>query len=378
MVGGGIIGSWAALHLVEAGAEVTLFEQFPLPHTRGSSHGMSRAFRYLGEHELGRLDYSFARWLALERQFGQTMFVRTGLINLGPPGDSDLEHFMSVLRGGNRPVEWLDSATIADRYPMLNYPSEWGAAYDPNGGLLLAHRCLGAVQSQFVERGGTIETARVKGVERDAEQGVEIEVQAANSDANDRRSFDRAVVCAGPWTGKLVPNLAQHLTPLLTPVTYWHDPSGSYTASSGVPIVFNARLTGIYGIPGYEYPGMMKMLYHGGPESDPDLRDSVSADDFVEKVRCYIQAHLPSLRHESPAILETCMYTMTADGNPIIDRLGASVVVGCGFSGSGFKHSPATGLMLAALALGQDEAIPGDFRADRYLAQRLSCNQQQL
>ena len=51
VVGGGIIGSWAALHLAEAGVYTTLFEQFPLPHTRGSSHGLSRAFRFLGELE---------------------------------------------------------------------------------------------------------------------------------------------------------------------------------------------------------------------------------------------------------------------------------------------------------------------------------------
>ena len=67
VVGGGIIGSWTALHLAEVGARTTLFEQFPLPHTRGSSHGLSRAFRLLGDYELDRLDYSLDRWLALEK-----------------------------------------------------------------------------------------------------------------------------------------------------------------------------------------------------------------------------------------------------------------------------------------------------------------------
>ena len=61
VVGGGIIGSWTALHLAEAGVPTTLIEQFPMPHTRGSSHGLSRAFRFLGELELGRLDYSLDR-----------------------------------------------------------------------------------------------------------------------------------------------------------------------------------------------------------------------------------------------------------------------------------------------------------------------------
>ncbi|MCP4046823.1 MAG: FAD-dependent oxidoreductase [Gammaproteobacteria bacterium] len=371
VIGGGIIGSWAALHLAEAGVQTTLIEQFPLPHTRGSSHGLSRAFRFLGELELGRLDYSLTRWMTLQQTINERVFVKTGLLNFGPSGDPDLEGFMNVLKRGKRPVEWLDKKTIANRYPMLNYAQDWGAAFDPNGGILIAHRCLNAVQSRFIKLGGKIVTGTVESFESQGARDVTITTRNLDSNTVDSQSFDRAVVCAGPWTAKLVPSLKAHLSSLLTPVTYWHDPTGSYSASSGFPIIFNARLTGIYGLPAYEYPGMMKMLSHGGPESDPDQRDLVSSEDYVRKVKHYVKEHLPLLNHEKPAIQETCMYTMMSDGTPVIDRLNDTTVIGCGFSGSGFKHSPATGLMLAALALGQDEAIPTEFRADRYILRRL-------
>jgi len=371
VIGGGIIGSWTALHLAEAGAQVTLIEQFPLPHTRGSSHGLSRAFRFLGELELGRLDYSLNRWMALQKAIGETLFIKTGLLNFGPPGDPDLERYMNVLRDSGRPIQWLANETITNRFPMLNYSEDWGAAFDPNGGILVAHRCLNAVQSRFLELGGRVVFGCVKSIESQGERGVAIEMRTQDSNVTDIQSFDRAVVCAGPWTAKLVPRLKAHLSSLLTPVTYWHDPSGSYSASSGFPIIFNARLTGIYGLPACEYPGMMKMLYHGGPESDPDRRDEVSSESYVKKVKRYVREHLPLLDHEKPAIRETCMYTMMSDSNPVIDRLDNNTVIGCGFSGSGFKHSPATGLMLAALALGQDEAVPNEFRADRYALGRL-------
>jgi len=91
-----------------------------------------------------------------------------------------------------------------------------------------------------------------------------------------------------------------------------------------------------------------------GPETDPDTRDLASFKPYVKKVKRYVRDHLPLLDHRKPAILETCMYTMTPDSYPIVDRLADNLVVGCGFSGSGFKHSPATGWMLAALALEQD------------------------
>ena len=63
---------------------------------------------------------------------------------------------------------------------------------------------------------------------------------------------------------------------------------------------------------------------------------------------------------------------MTADSDPILDRLSEKVIVGCGFSGSGFKHSPATGKMLAAFALGQQNNLEEGFRADRYKLARFS------
>ena len=277
---------------------------------------------------------------------------------------------MEVLRNSERPVEWLDHETIAARFPMLSYPEEWGAAWDPNGGLLVAHQCLNAVQSQLLARGGRIITSRVESLVPDTRSGVRIDVRSSETGMTEQLSFDRVIVCAGPWTARLLPQLKEVLRTLLTPVTYWSDPTGRYSASSGLPILFNARLTGIYGLPSYEYPGLVKMLYHGGPESDPDTRDLASAEEYVEKVASYVRDHLPLLNHREPAIRESCMYTMSPDGNPVIDRLTDNVVAGCGFSGSGFKHAPATGRMLAALALDQDEAIPEGFRADRYVLSR--------
>jgi sarcosine oxidase/L-pipecolate oxidase len=372
VVGGGIIGSWTALHLAEQGVPTTLLEQFPLPHTRGSSHGLSRAFRLLGDDTLDRLDYSLDRWLALEREVGRALFVKTGLINLGPEGDAYLERYSGVLRDGGRPVRWLSGPEVAERYPMLRFREGWGAVWDPSGGLLLAHPCLQAVQDRFRALGGCVETAIVQSVTPGAGGGVDVELRTPWAGGTDGRSFDGLVVCAGPWTGKLVPRLAPYLESVLTPVTYWRDGSGRFSAEAGFPILFNARLTGVYALPSLEYPGLVKVLYHSGPATDPDARDRALPAPWVEKVQAYVEEHMPGLDSTAPAIYEPCMYTMTPDGQPIIDRLENGIVVGCGFSGSGFKHAPATGKMLAALALGREGALPSGFELGRYAAARFA------
>jgi len=133
--------------------------------------------------------------------------------------------------------------------------------------------------------------------------------------------------------------------------------NNSYSSKNGFPVIFNARYTNIYGIPELEYPGLVKILYHGGPFSDPDVRDFSDLNPIINHVREYIKNYLQMLDHESPAIIEKCMYTCTPDNFPIMDfhETNKNIIIGTGYSGSGFKHSPASGLILANLALGNHQ-----------------------
>ena len=67
----------------------------------------------------------------------------------------------------------------------------------------------------------------------------------------------KVVVCPGPWASKLFPELAPHLKTPVIPVTYWRDKTVAreYSVAEGFPVIFNARLTDVYGVPSYEYQG---------------------------------------------------------------------------------------------------------------------------
>ena len=61
----------------------------------------------------------------------------------------------------------------------------------------------------------------------------------------------------------------------------------------------------------------------------------------------------------------TCLYTVTPDHDFIIDRMPGNdrVVIGAGFSGHGFKFTPAIGRVLKDIVDGG--VAPERFRADR-------------
>jgi sarcosine oxidase len=63
-----------------------------------------------------------------------------------------------------------------------------------------------------------------------------------------------------------------------------------------------------------------------------------------------VQTRLPGLE-PAPLAPETCLYTMTADEDFVLDREGR-LVVAAGCSGHAFKFGPLLGDMLADLAVG--------------------------
>merc|ERR1712018_698134 len=71
----------------------------------------------------------------------------------------------------------------------------------------------------------------------------------------------------------------------------------------------------------------------------------------------------------NPSIEESCIYTVSPDNVHILDKhpKHPNIVVGCGFSGSGFKLGPVTGEFLANMATGKRTKFsPKPFMASRF------------
>src|SRR3981081_1049362 len=88
VLGVGGIGSAACYHLARAGLRVVGIEQFSIPHSRGSSHGVTRILRE-GLHENETYVPLVRRvlevWHELEKISGAQLSSRNGRLHIGLP-----------------------------------------------------------------------------------------------------------------------------------------------------------------------------------------------------------------------------------------------------------------------------------------------------
>ena len=174
----------------------------------------------------------------------------------------------------------------------------------------------------------------------------------------DRRSIEAetAIVAAGPWTGSLLRELAGLLRATREVVGWFEPTQAGLFASGRFPVFIVESRHGMhYGIPPHADTGLgagikIAKHRHRNETVDPDQYDrTVSADDEA-LIRAAAADHVPAANGRLVAA-KTCLYTMTPDGDFLIDRLpGASnVVVASPCSGHGFKFVPVVGEILADL-----------------------------
>ena len=133
----------------------------------------------------------------------------------------------------------------------------------------------------------------------------------------------------------------------------WLEPADPAPLRGGrLPVFLIESRHGIH----YGFPlrsGAIKVAkhHHRDQSVDPDAYDrTVSAEDEW-LIRAALAEHLPAANGRLIKA-KTCLYTMTPDGDFIIDRLPGApqIVVASPCSGHGFKFAPAIGDILADLA----------------------------
>jgi sarcosine oxidase len=359
VVGLGVIGLSTARALARRGLRVVGIDRFGSGHPATSSTGPSRSFRMAYEQavyvELAR--EALERWQRLERDLGERILLLTGQLDLGP--GSKLDALAAGMTAGDASFDELGPDAIAARLPELRPRPGERALFHADAGTVLADVAMRSLRSDAESAGADLSQP---------EAAVRLDVSGADATVEtDRGRVIRAatvVVAAGPWLGGLLTDIGVEvpLAPAVAQVTFVGLPS-----LEDRPGVADWQIdehgVGVYGhpVPGVGY----KVAFDAGSADawDPDAEEWAPEMDEAAALARWVAERMPAA---SPYLVrhQRHPWTMTPDGDFVIDRRGPLVIAG-GCAGHAFKFGPALGELVADLVEGRPRPGTERFALDR-------------
>lgn len=353
VVGLGAMGAATLWRLAERGVRAVGVDRFSPPHDQGSTHGESRIIRtayFEDPAYLPLVRRAFELWRELEPRSGEQLLTMTGAVMIGHADSAVVQGSLRTAREHALPHRLLRGADAAQRLPQHRLDPDDVVFEEEGGGVLRPEPAVAAMLRLAVELGATVMTDRsVRTVEQRAHAGVRLHLD--DGETLEARS---AVVCAGPWTGRLLPDFPVPLR-VERQVNAWFAVERAQDFSPAAFPVFIRELPGghfVYGLPGLDGATVKLAVHHEGPTVDPDDVPRHISDDDLRPLRDHAAERLHGVRPE-PVRAITCLYTNTPDERFVVDTMPGmpDVVVVSACSGHGFKFAPAVGDAAARLAL---------------------------
>ena len=350
VVGVGGMGSAATYELARRGRRVLGLEQFTIPHELGSSAGSSRIFRFAYfEHPsyVPLMRLAFARWQALERDFGERLLTVTGGLDMGLPTGRVVMGAKAACREHGLEHEVLRASEVTRRYPAWRLPAEFEAVHQPEAGFLPADRAIVAHATLARKLGADVRENEPIRSWKAVGDRVEVETDKGRYEAGS------LILAAGAWTGRLLARL-KGLTIPQRQVVGWFKTPGSEFAPERFPVfILDCPERGnFYGFPEQANEGFkIGKFRHRRQDVDPDTIDrSVTPEDAA--VLTWAERYLARPMGE-PVAFKTCMFVNSPDEHFIVDVLPEhrNVAIAAGFSGHGYKFCAGIGEILADLAM---------------------------
>jgi sarcosine oxidase len=216
----------------------------------------------------------------------------------------------------------------------------------PNGGFLAAEPSIHAMLALAKEAGAEIRSSETIRAIKPSSTGVRIVTDRGHIDAGS------AVIAVGPWIKSILPELKVPLR-VTRQVMAWFSPrQRALFQSEHFPVFLMESQHGMhYGFP-LDSDDLVKVAkhHHDDEAVDPDAYDRAVSIADENLIRSALADHLPDADGRLVKAT-TCLYTVTRDGDFIIDSLPGypHVVVASPCSGHGFKFAPVIGEILGDL-----------------------------
>jgi len=349
VVGGGVVGLASARALATRGADVTVLEKGSLGggNTARANGGIRAQFGSPVSVDLSLA--SMAVWERFEERFGVDIrHRRPGYLFLArePSTAEALRASVEVQNDRGVPSEVLTPAEARERCPRLRTDPFVAATYSPTDGFADPNLALRGFADAAREAGAAVRTG--VGVTDLRVDGGRVVGAVADGEC---LAADRVVNATGAWGGRVaamagldLPVAPKRRTLLVA------DPER--------PVPADVPLTADLDGGAHFRPERDGAAVVGGRFDDAD--PAVDPDAFQERVGLDWRATALARAGEvagyfgpDSAVRRAWagLYAVTPDHHPVVDEAPPGLIHAVGFSGHGFMQSPATGRVVAELAL---------------------------
>jgi len=348
IIGAGVMGASIAFHLAQrrAGRIVVLDKGHAGSGGSGRSSALIRMhYSFPPEVQLAVVSLRmFERWSELVGE--PTLFHKTGFVRIVHPKEAErLRLNVEMQRKLGVNVELIDRQELQRLEPDWRLDDVEVAAYEPDSG----YGDGAGVANDFLARArdqGATYLPRTEALAFLRQNGHIAGVRTEQGEFH----APTVIAAAGPWTRPLFRDAGFdlpietefHQVAILKPAPGMH-PGGCACIDSGSATYFRPD-------------GHDKFLlgdFYGTRPIDPDNFPQRPSDESLESLIERACLRLPKLENAEVMRGITGVYDMTPDCRPLLGEIPAirGLYACAGFSGMGFKISPAVGLVMSELVL---------------------------
>ncbi len=367
IIGAGVMGASIAFHLAQrkAGRIMVLDKEHVGAGGSGRSSALVRMhYSYAPEVQLALISLRmFQHWREIVGEPGD--FHRTGFVRIVYPNETArLQANVAMQRGLGTRVELIDRRQLRQLEPDWNVDEVELAAYEPDSGYGDGYGVANDFLSRAREMGITyLPNTEAIALRADKQAGRILGVATAQG------NMDAPVVIAatGPWTGPLFQLIGCEL-----PIEDEFHQVAILKIAPGMKgggCACIDSVTATY----FRSDAHDKFLigdFYGKRPADPDHFPQRASDESLAEIIERACRRVPKLETAEVMRGVTGVYDMTPDSRPLLGEIPGirGLHVCAGFSGMGFKISPAVGLVMSELILdGSGKTVDiTSFRPDRF------------
>jgi sarcosine oxidase subunit beta len=348
IIGAGVMGASLAFHLTRAGMKnVLVLDKKGLCGGMTAKSGALVRMHYTNEPEarmaFAALPY-FQHWR--EMVGGDCGFTRTGFIMTVTPDNAErLRKNVDMLQRIGVNTSVITAQDLRALQPWTRVDDLTVAAYEPESGYADPRATASAFMQQAQRQGATLlEGVAVTAVRTGGGRVTGVDTTDGPFEA------PLVVVMAGPWSDQLLKHVGIDfpLTPQRAQIAFYHRPP---SLSQGHMVFIDGAL-GSYFRPhgdGSTLIGVGRWKLE--PPPDPEHYNEANDPDFIPAAKANAARRIPDLQRAEYARGHAGIYDVSPDSRAILDRAPGieGLYMAAGFSGTGFKISPAVGACMAEL-----------------------------